>query len=131
MIRSFPALVLATTIGLIGCGTGSAVEDVRSRFESIDHSELEALADELWDSRSDTASLTMLPAAEWNESLKTLHPKSVHITDQGLYITTWSRFVESVGVFVLPQGSTFNPSTSGDPQYDNIDGRCFIFVVRG
>ena len=60
-----------------------------------------------------------------------LDPKEVIVHEEGMYLETWSFFVECDGLFVLPPGSTFDPSNSGDPAYKRIEGRLYYYKVVG
>lgn len=72
-----------------------------------------------------------LPRELWPASVVALRPKAVSLRDDGMYITTWSLFVQEGGVFI-PHAATTPLATHGsDPQFESLGDGVFSYKISG
>jgi hypothetical protein len=69
--------------------------------------------------------------ASWPESFRLLEPESVRTDEEGLYVVTWSRWVEERGIFVPRDAASFAPEAGADPEYSLISNAVFVYRIRG
>jgi len=67
----------------------------------------------------------------WPESFAAVSPKSVRVTEQGLYIVTYSFFVEESGFFVARELAEFEWKQRVDPAFMQIRDELFEYHVTG
>lgn len=72
-----------------------------------------------------------LPREVWPASIVTLEPRAVYVRADGLYITTWSFFIEERGVFVANAKALFKPGRGTDPQYEPVGHGVFVYRIAG
>ncbi|KAB2934247.1 MAG: hypothetical protein F9K24_04270 [Leptonema illini] len=64
--------------------------------------------------------------------IKDLGPSRVYLRDEGLYIVTFSFFVEEHGFFIpRPKNNENNLSENGDPSYKHIGNGVYRFRIKG
>jgi len=69
--------------------------------------------------------------SDWPDSFAAISPKSVRVTEQGLYIVTYSFFVEESGFFVARNLAGFEWKERGDPAFVQIREELFEYHVTG
>jgi hypothetical protein len=67
----------------------------------------------------------------WPESFAAISPKSVRATKEGLYIATYSFFVEESGFFVARDLAEFAWKERGDPWFVQIRDELFEYRITG
>jgi len=72
-----------------------------------------------------------IDSSAWPESVRELEPVAVRSREEGLYIVTWSHFVEENGVFVPRHWDRFSPKRGSDPEYRLIANAVFSYRIRG
>jgi hypothetical protein len=72
-----------------------------------------------------------LERSDWPESITAISPESVRVTDEGLYIVTYSFFVEESGFFVARDLAHFEWKQRGDPTFVQIRDALFEYHVTG
>jgi hypothetical protein len=94
---------------------------------------LEETADHWWSPElaTDPHAIRTIPESEWPSELKRLGPSSVYVCSEGVYLQFGAFFVQKWGLFVLPEGSTFKPTQSGDPSFRLLRGRVYRYVIAG
>lgn len=63
--------------------------------------------------------------------LKDLKAKRIYRREHGYYIILDQFMVESEGLFILDEESSFSPSQGTDPSYRKIDERLYWFQEKG
>lgn len=66
----------------------------------------------------------------WPASVVALDPKAVSLRDDGMYITTWSLFVQEGGVFI-PNATMPHPTRGSDPQVQPLGHGVFSYKISG
>lgn len=73
-----------------------------------------------------------VPESEWPHAItELLHPESVRVAPEGVYIATSRRFVEEDGVFVARDASSIKVGKGSDPEYRLVAENVFTYSVRG
>lgn len=67
----------------------------------------------------------------WPEAIVRLAPKSVRVTDIGVYLELERFFVTEHGLFVLPSTSSYRPTPGGDPSYRLLRERVYWYEIKG
>jgi len=97
-------------------------------FDSAQLSSIEAEANEL---------LLSLPSQSFEidvsraPSISELSPKSVYITDEGLYIQLNTGFSSENGLFILRNGRSVDTEAGSDPEYKHIDKHVYHYKIEG
>ena len=97
----------------------------------VSDSEASALAREVAPLLERHATAGPLPRESWPTSVATLKPKAVYVRNEGLYVTTWSFFVEERGVFILNPKVAFRPLRGTDPHYEPVGHGVFVYRIAG
>jgi hypothetical protein len=72
-----------------------------------------------------------LESFAWPNSFNVLSPKSVRVAEEGLYIVTYSFFVEESGVFVARELAEFDWEVSPGPSFLQIKDGLFEYHFTG
>lgn len=72
-----------------------------------------------------------LQSSAWPKSFAVLSPKSIRVAEEGLYIVTYSFFVEESGLFVARELDKFDWEARHDPEFLQIRGALFEYHVTG
>ncbi len=96
------------------------------RIDAAQAAELCAAADHLSEGKKDN-----VQKSEWPEAISKLSPKSVRVTNEGVYVVRRSFFVTEAGIFLLPTNSSFQPTLQGDPSYRQLRERIYWYDVKG
>ena len=64
-------------------------------------------------------------------TISALSPKSVYITNDGLYIQLDSGFSAENGLFIPREGKSVNTGTGLDPEYMHIDKQVYRYQIEG
>jgi len=68
---------------------------------------------------------------QWTAPIRALHPLSVCKATDGVYIETWSRFVESRGYWIAPDGTGPDTTRGADPAIRHIGGDLYWYEIKG
>ncbi len=117
MARVF-ALITVLLLSLTGCLQGSRAPELAALLK---------VAPELM--RAAPAS-GPLPPDQWPAELKTLDPKRVYATQDGLYIVTSTFFVQEEGLF-LPRTPSFSAVPGSDPELRFIVDGLYSYKLKG
>ncbi|MDI9238557.1 hypothetical protein QLQ15_06470 [Lysobacter sp. LF1] len=117
MIKNL-ALLAILLISLAGCRLGSRAEELAALLR---------IAPVLLQAAPPSGPL---PPEQWPPALKSLNPKSVYSRPEGIYIVTFSFFVEEEGLF-LPRSPAFAPVPGGDPEYTRIVQGLYSYRLQG
>jgi hypothetical protein len=79
----------------------------------------------------DNASIGTLERSAWPESFSTLSPKAVRVAEEGLFIVTYSFYVEESGIFVPRDLAEFEWEPRSDPSFLPIGGGLFEYHFTG
>jgi hypothetical protein len=71
-----------------------------------------------------------LAPAKWPSAISRLDPERVYVAEEGLYVVTWSSFVQERGLFV-PRDPDFVPEVGADPSYVAIRNGVYAYRVKG
>lgn len=71
-----------------------------------------------------------IPEARYPAAVRALHARHVRVTDEGIYIETYARYVESAGVFIRHDPSYVPPPT-GDPGFEAIAENVYWYFAPG
>lgn len=115
MMRLVPLVLVV----LAACGRVPSVSEADAA--QIEPAAVLLLANEPARGRSDT----------WPEAIRSLHPKSLRVTSDGLYIVTSLWFVEEAGLFVPRHPKSFSTIPGGDPEYERLHGAVYAYRIRG
>jgi hypothetical protein len=111
-------------------GRGASASAAASR---LNVSEAEAAVDRIYSSASPNRSNGFVsystPAIP--PELKRASPKSIRVTDKGVYLRINEFFVEEDGIFILKSETDFKPSGAGDPSYKKVSGRVYTYHISG
>lgn len=112
------------------CGRGIRADWAASQ---LDISNCEAAVDllyseiEIYDFDSLTSDRTpVMPSAFLRAD-----PKSMRLTEEGVYLVINSFFGEEDGVFILKKDTSFIPAQGGDPSYEKVSGRVYTYHLSG
>ncbi len=72
-----------------------------------------------------------LESSAWPNSFIVLSPKSIRVAEEGLYIVTYSFFVEESGVFVARDLAEFEREARFDPHFLQIKDALFEYYFTG
>lgn len=64
-------------------------------------------------------------------AIKSLNPKSVYITNEGIYIVLDSGFTSESGLFVSRKGVVVNTDTGQDPLYKLLRKNIYQYEIKG
>jgi hypothetical protein len=84
---------------------------------------------ELW-AQYRTETSREIPVAAYPASIRQLQPKRVWASPQGVYVETYSFFVESAGIFVR-HDPAYEPPISGDPGFEPLSSDVYWFYAPG
>lgn len=129
--RKMPAtLRRSLTVALLLLVCVACRGERKARHFGEEHSrELEAQTQALW-ARHVTAGIDEVLAAEYPPAVKALRPERVYVTNAGVFITTYSFFVEHAGLFVRHDRSYELPA-QGDPGFTPVAGEVFWYYAPG
>ena len=77
------------------------------------------------------APIGRMEQSTWPESFAAISPKSIRVTEQGLYIVTYSFFVEESGFFVARDLAEFEWKERGDPSFVPLRDELFEYHITG
>ena len=101
-----------------------------NRVPDLDEAAVEAI---LADARLilDNAPIGAVEPSAWPASFAQLSAKAVRVTEEGLFIVTYSFFVEESGVFVVRDLAKFEWGTGYDPEFRRIRDGLFEYHFTG
>ena len=101
-----------------------------SRVPEIDRATADAIIEDAKDILL-KAPIGPLDSSTWPNSLTVLSPKSIRVAEDGLYIVTYSFFVEESGLFVVRDLAEFNWEAHFDPHFLQIKDALFEYYFTG
>jgi hypothetical protein len=72
-----------------------------------------------------------LPREVWPASVVAISPKAVRVGTDGLYITTWSLFVQERGIFIPNAKGNASASRGSDPELQPLSNGVFSYKIAG
>jgi hypothetical protein len=78
----------------------------------------------------ETKGIGDISSDEWPDSISQLKPESVQLKKEGLYIQTWSRFVEQGGLFI-PRERNKELNQGTDPGYWKANDEIYYYIFKG
>lgn len=72
-----------------------------------------------------------IPEDRWPAVIRKLEPNSVLVNEEGIYIATYTLYVEAAGLFVPRDPSTFVPVVGSDPSYKPMHPPLFSYFIAG
>ena len=72
-----------------------------------------------------------LPRELWPVSVVAISPKAVRVGTDGLYITTWSLFVQERGIFIPNANDNASTSRGSDPELQPLSNGVFSYKISG
>lgn len=72
-----------------------------------------------------------LPRDQWPDVLGELEPEQVRVEEGGLFIQTWSFFVEARGYWIPADGASVDTIPGRDPQYRRIADDLYWCEIKG
>lgn len=104
---------------------------VRSRLQSSNRSQLRSEAAQLQQRYVvRDRSAREVPRGEWPKAFIAFDPERVWVNEFGVYICTYAAFVEHAGLFIRTD-SSYEPPSSGDPGFKQIDSDFFWYYAPG
>lgn len=88
-------------------------------------------AEELWTKYKENSRTVIIGQSVWPESVQSLSPRRVYVSEEGVYICIYTRYVTESGFFILSAISPYNPSSQGDPSYQKIQERIYWYDIQG
>ena len=64
------------------------------------------------------------------DAIKQLHPESVHLNEEGLYLQLWSSFAEEGGLFI-PRDNAKPYNRNTDPGYWQANDEVYYYIIKG
>ena len=129
---SFVTIVALLAIIFIGLKFGRRASTLAAASR-LRVGEVEAVVDRLYsDVRPQRSNgIALYPRLPIPSEFEAAAPKSMRLTDKGVYLVIYNTFVEEDGIFILKDDSDFTPSSSGDPSYEKVEGRVYIYHISG
>jgi hypothetical protein len=101
-----------------------------SKAPRVDASETGAIFDAAQALLDANPSMSRIDPAACPEVLKALAPEAIRSDQLGLYVVTWSRWVEERGIFVPRDATRFSPRPGTDPEYTLISNAVYLYRIR-
>ncbi len=67
----------------------------------------------------------------WPASVVALSPQGVRVGADGLYITTWSLFVQERGIFIPNANGNTRAGRGSDPEFQPLGNGIFFYKIAG
>lgn len=67
----------------------------------------------------------------WTEEIKKLNPRSIRVTQQGVFLPVKSFSVSESGWFYLPKKSNYIPLKETDPSFERIVDNIYWYEIKG
>ena len=64
------------------------------------------------------------------DAIKQLHPESVHLNEEGVYIRLWISFAEEGGLFI-PRDKAKKYDRNTDPGYWQANEGVYYYIIKG
>jgi hypothetical protein len=71
-----------------------------------------------------------VPASRYPPAVRALHPKHVSASKEGVYVETYTRYVESAGIFIR-HDPAYEPPRSGDPGFELVAENVYWYFAPG
>ena len=119
-------LTLVVTGGVYLCSAGS--RSVTAALRALSYDEAISTVDRLYHENPLQPRMSLQLRAP--APLAAVAPTMV-LTEEGAYLPTHHSFVEEDGLFILRNGTAFDPTASGDPRFEHLRDRLFRYHIAG
>jgi hypothetical protein len=82
-------------------------------------------------SRASSGLPAQVPEALWPPAIRELQPQGVQVSEDGVFVQRWNRFVEEEGVFIAFAGAPVSTALGHDPSFASIEPGVYWYKVKG
>lgn len=102
-----------------------------SPVPSLDEAEAAEVVREARELMSSSKEGESISADRWPAAIRRLDPNSVRVDKEGLYIVTYTLYVEEQGLFVPREPSTFVAEGRFEPSFGRMHPSLFSYRIAG